>query len=74
MKYKTVRIGVDLERELDGELAKWAAQEERSKRVQVRRIVRHVVRAWKHDPHSEALKSIGLVMQPEDSDGKGLLA
>lgn len=74
MKQQTVRIGVDLERELDGDLTKWAAQDERSKRVQVRRIVRHVVKAWKRDPFNKALQQIGLVQNEEDKHAKGLLA
>jgi len=63
MGKEMIRNGVDLDRETDGLLTQWARQEERSKRLQTRVIVRRVVRAWKERP--EVLKPLGLVTSPE---------
>lgn len=61
MAKDTIRNGVDLDRETDGLLTQWAKQEERSKRLQTRVIVRRVVRAWKERP--ELLKPLGLTTE-----------
>lgn len=61
MKQQTVRIGVDLEREMDTDLSRWAEMEERSKKRHLKTIARKVISAWKVNPQSEPLRALGLV-------------
>lgn len=72
MKRDLVKTGVELERELDLDLKRWARADERSKRVQVRRIIRCVIQVWKRDPNSEALRALGLIQSEPLADAAGM--
>lgn len=60
MGKETIRVGVELDRESDGVLLRFAKKVERSKRTQARIIVRRVLQTWKDNPENEHLKALGI--------------
>lgn len=59
MGKELINIRIEIDRRNDADLARWAKEEERSKRLQAGRIVRKVVELWKDSP--DVLRQLGLI-------------